>query len=155
MPRAFRLECDTIDEEEAQRRIRRELALERLPRTKAPRLLKTIDVVEAMCARGFAPTGNLRDGTLVFEDEASSVLVRRDWGYAGVAYLAACDGRSLGGRRITTPRQLARAVAALRFRRNAWRRLECAKALHDRLGRDAAISVLGLDALRMCLGWVG
>ncbi len=123
MPRAFRLECDTIDEEEAQRRIRRELALERLPRTKAPRLLKTIDVVEAMCARGFkfAPRGNLRDGTLVFEDEASSVLVRRDWGFAGVAYLVACYGRSLG--RIATPRQLARAVAALRFRRNAWRRL--------------------------------
>lgn len=126
MPRGFELE--RISDEEARRRIRRELDLELL-QTRA--LLKTIDVIEAMSTTlGFAHTGNLRDGTLVFESDGAQFFIRRDWAYAGVRYAVCCwsaEGRPC--RRVATLRRLVGAVRALRFRTEAWRRLEIDKAL--------------------------
>ena len=61
---SYRFTLETVDDQEAQRRIERELALEMLQA--APLLFKTIDVIEGMAALGFAHNGNLRDGTLTF-----------------------------------------------------------------------------------------
>ena len=158
MPPAYRFTLETVDDQEAQRRIERELALEMMQA--APMLLKTIDVIEGMAALGFAHTGNLRDGTLTFfsaGNDSAEIYLRRDWHYAGVRYLVCCwnaEGRR-PCRRVASLPQLRRAVrtlvAVFRFRKNAWRRLAVAEALHPRLGQDALVRVLGLDMMRMCL----
>lgn len=151
-----RFELENVNDHEAQRRITKELDLELLQH--APALLKTIDAIAEMMGLGFVHTGNLRDGTLTFYAtvHGAEFFLRRDWHYAGVRYLVCAwnaEGRPC--RRIATLGQLRRAVrtlvAVFLFRRSTWKRLECAKALHSRIGQDALVRVLGVDLMRMCL----
>ena len=146
MPR-FALE-EHVTDAEMQRRLKAELDVELL-QTRAPRLLAAIDVIETMMGLGFGHRGNHRDGTFIFVSGESEVFIRRDWAYAGVAYHVCLDADC---RRISSARQLRRAVRGLVFRRGAT--VALTQALHHRLGAAAAIRVLGADCVGLCLAWV-